>query len=44
MENAEIDIVKRSYLDMKIALEKKDEQIRTIYQTLFERGIISKVP
>lgn len=42
IENAEIEIIKRSYLGMEMALEVKDEQIRMICQTLY--GIMSKVP
>lgn len=49
IENAEIDIIKKSYLDMKLELDKRDErekrrdeEMEHIYKALYKEGIIKK--
>jgi hypothetical protein len=39
---ADIDIMKRSYLDMKLEIEKRDRQIQDLYGILYKEGIIKK--
>lgn len=40
--NEQLDLMKRTYLDMKLELEKKDDDIKSIYRALYEKGIIQK--
>lgn len=42
IENEEIDIMKKSYLDMRIRLDKKDEEMKALYKQLYKSGIIKK--
>ncbi len=34
--------MKRSYLDMRLEIEKRDKQIQNLYTTLYKQGIIKK--
>lgn len=42
VETAELDIMKKNYIDMKLQLESKDDDIKNIYKALYEKGIIKK--
>lgn len=37
--NEQLDLMKRTYLDMKLELEKKDNDIKNIYKALYDKGI-----
>jgi integrase len=39
---ADIETMKRSYLDMKLEIEKRDRQIQNLYAVLYQQGIIKK--
>ncbi len=39
---ADIETMKRSYLDMRLEIEKRDKQIQNLYTTLYKQGIIKK--
>jgi integrase len=39
---ADIETMKRSYLDMKLEIEKRDRQIQDLYAVLYQQGIIKK--
>ena len=41
-EVADIDIMKKSYLDMKLELEKRNHQVDELYKVLYAKGIIKK--
>ena len=43
-EVADVDLMKKNYLDMKLEIEKRDRQIQDLYEVLYQQGIIKKGP
>jgi integrase len=43
-EVADVDLMKKNYLDMKLEIEKRDKQIQGLYEILYQQGIIKKGP
>jgi hypothetical protein len=41
-EVADVELMKKNYLDMKLEIEKRDRQIQDLYAVLYEQGIIKK--
>jgi integrase len=41
-EVADVDLMKKNYLDMKLEIEKRDRQIEDLYRILYNQGIIKQ--
>ena len=41
-EIADMDLMKKNYLEMKLEIEKRDRQIQDLYTILYQRGMIKK--
>jgi hypothetical protein len=43
-EVADVNLMKKNYLDMKLEIEKRDRQIQDLYAVLYKQGIIKRGP